>query len=1225
MKRILTSTLALGICLALGYGDAGASRENDRLINGAARQAARGDTTTALQVLNRFLGMPGRDDSKPRAMFLKGVLEAARGKADSAEVVLSDLVVQYPASDKLGEALAQLGLIYSRRTRDTLAVLAVEPVAAAFADSAFTAPALVAAGGSAERTGLELKALRYYLQYLRQDTDRQYLSQVLERGADLLYRAGRIEEAAALLQSLSAFLGNAQTGLPLEVRIIAIGCQTGLGRPDSALHLAEEIRRSSGDSALQSPRLCFILGHAHLALGHLPTADSLFESLTGSAKLRAEGIDSDSLFVLLMAIDLRRGDTDAYFRHATVALSSSDDPDRSMVLLKQLERVAAQKKTPGELERALDTFSAKFGAAGAADVALMRAGLLADSGRLREAMRILEGVGDLSAVSEDQQARLRLARTRLYFAAGDSLRAEAELRDYLAAPGDPFHDKDSLLWVYAGLKFATGGLNEEKSLLEKLIAGYPASRYWQDASSRLNEIKMFQSPDPLRAADELLDIYQRQDGQVSALRLAEIAAETLGDYDRALEILQQKTPADPLGRHKLIRYRFLSGLARKQTDPIGSNERIAQALREVRNLLANEKSFHGREAVVSTYLEIYHANFKSLSPSQVREIDSELKAELPGLAPGQARAELLGWLASRYWTAAQNDSGMTAMALADSARAMWSEAIGSGADRELTAEALCSLAASLERAMFAGATDSAAGLYGKLLDSYAGSHWASLAGLRLGIIHLSQDRFSLAYRTIGDWAKNHPYAAQGVDYLAALAEASFLTGRYARAVEILDRLDPAALDTDRRRRFEIYAIRALTRLGNYAGASSRLVRYRQNWQDDTATMAADAAAVELYYASGSPALAEKFLVRIPESHPLAEVARAFELEGRLAGGREDLERLRREFERLRRSPWNPFFRIDLAFVAYRGMMACDAAGGKLDRVSEMRDDFRKNFPERRAALCELFLDEIEFMLKAGAATKAANLYDDVKLLFGDVYAEDRFLWVGWRLAIAQADVAAANRQLTSLAEKYPWSGWGQSACVELTRLYLEAGRTDQARSLIDQAPAGALSLSTELGLRAALLSAQNNWPEALELRRRQWGAETAAGGAGEVVLRWAEASMRAAKIQEAVGLLSIFWSRDLELTARARLMLAEQYRASGYPEKSVKCLDGVPELFDGRANEMALQALYQQGLALEGLGRVEEAVAAYHRIETLAGQNSDWLRSARNRLRNLAQKDGTGN
>ncbi|HLA39768.1 MAG TPA: hypothetical protein VJ417_07220, partial [Candidatus Glassbacteria bacterium] len=97
--------LVVVLAIAAGFCPAVASRENDRLITGAARQAARGDTATALQVLDRFLGQPGRDDSKPRAMYLKGVLDAARGRADSAEAVLLDLVVQYPTSEKVGAAL----------------------------------------------------------------------------------------------------------------------------------------------------------------------------------------------------------------------------------------------------------------------------------------------------------------------------------------------------------------------------------------------------------------------------------------------------------------------------------------------------------------------------------------------------------------------------------------------------------------------------------------------------------------------------------------------------------------------------------------------------------------------------------------------------------------------------------------------------------------------------------------------------------------------------------------------------------------------------------------------------------------------------------------------------------------------------------------------------------------------------------------------------------------
>ncbi|HLA41682.1 MAG TPA: hypothetical protein VJ417_16885, partial [Candidatus Glassbacteria bacterium] len=1110
--------------------------------------------------------------------------------------------------------------LYSREARDTLAVLALEPVEAAFADSPYAAPALVASGKSAERAGLNAKALAAYLQYLRQETDKQYLSLALERGADLLYQAGRVEEAAALLNRIAA-AGDSVQGSKIAVRTIAIGCQTGLGRPDSALRLAEEIRRSSGDSALESLRLRFMLGHAHLALDHFLSADSLFESLIGLPSLRAEGITSDSLYSLLLQVDLRRGNNSAYFRHAVASIRESDDPERSFALLRKIEAAATEAGAPAELERAIEAFKTQFGNSHATDLVLVRAGLLADSGRPREAMKLLDNL-DESAETAGQRARVRLARARLLLAAGDTLRTEAEIRDYLAEEGDPLHDKDSLLWVYAGLQTSAGRVNEERALLEKLISGYPASRWWQEASQRVKEIRLFQTSNPRQAADELLDIYQNQAGQVPALRLAEIAAEVLGDYDRALAILQQQPPEDPAARLKLIRYRFLSGLARRGTDPIGSRERIAQSLREIRSLLGSEKNFHGRETAVSACLEIYRALFSTLSPSQVREIDGELRAELGGLDPGGPREELLCWLASRYTATAEQDSGMSAMALVDSARTMWSQAIDIGADRELTAEALYSLASSLENALFAGATDSAAGLYGKLLNAYSGSRWASLAGLRLGVIHLNQDRFSLAYRTIADWAKAHPYATDSPAYLAALAEASFLTGRYALAIETLNRLDPAALDNSRRRYFEIYRVRALTRLGDYSGAESRLVRFRHSWQDETSRAAANAVAVELYYAAGSPALAQINAARIAETHPFAEMARAFALQGRLALGGEDLEKLLGEFERLRKSPWNPFFREDLAFAGYRGIMACNYGLGKLDRVSETRDDFRKSYPERRAALCELMLDEVEYLLKARAAAKAATLYDDVKLLFGDVFPEDRFLWVGWKLATARADVAEANRKLTTLAEKHPWSRWGQVARSALARLYLDAGRIDQARSLVEQAPEGTLDLPGELGMRSALLSAENRWPEALELRRRQWSAEVSLESNGEIVLLWAQAAMKAAKVQEATDLLSVLWNRDPELTARARLLLADQYRASGYPERTLDCLEGIPELFAGGANELALQALFQKGMTLEGLGRVEEAVGTYRKLESLAGQKSDWLNSARTRLRNLAQNEG---
>ena len=53
-----------------------------------------------------------------------------------------------------------------------------------------------------------------------------------------------------------------------------------------------------------------------------------------------------------------------------------------------------------------------------------------------------------------------------------------------------------------------------------------------------------------------------------------------------------------------------------------------------------------------------------------------------------------------------------------------------------------------------------------------------------------------------------------------------------------------------------------------------------------------------------------------------------------------------------------------------------------------------------------------------------------------------------------------------------------------------------------------------------------------------------------------------------------------------------------------------------------MQALYRQGMLLEEMGQVKQAVEVYKKLEQLARQNSDWLRSARNRLRELETRSG---
>ncbi len=1211
-----TLILLVWVCSAQG------SRENLRLLAGAARQAARGDTATALQVIERFLAQPGKNEAKAEALYLKGVLEAARGRTDTAETVLRELVVQYPRTGRIGLALSQLGILANRQGRDTAAVRILEPVANHFPDSAFAQTALITLARSAERARLPEKALKAYLQFLRRDGSREHLAEALQHCATLLYNAGRVEEAYALIDRVKQESELEKQELDLGAQILAIGCLTGLGKPDSSLRLAEEIRRTFGDGLLGSPRLVFLLGHAYLALGASASADSAFNSLASMPDLATEDIASDSLYHLLMEISLEQGRNEDFFRFAKARIRASEDPKKA---LEVLSLIADAGKKVGRLEPVTDALRLVKSRFSQSEytwlVPLIEAQVAAASGDKQAALKIL---ADLSyTVNEpDAQARIKLARCNLFLEGGDTLRAEAELRDYLDTPGDPLHNKDSLLWAYSGLKSGVGEVSQESELLERLIRDYPASSFWEQASPRLEEIEMFESANPARAAGELFDILKQQGGQISALRLAELAADQLGDYERALSILIQNPPQVPEERLKLIRYRFLSGLKLKRRGSVEATERIVQSWHEIRSLLAHEKNFPGREEALSTYLNIYQSVFNILPLNQIREADKQLRAELAGLGAGPVRAKLLQWLGARYMSAAQSDSGFAAIAKEDSARACWTEAINIGGDLELTGRTILSLARSLEDAAFAGARDSAASLYGMLITRYPRSRWASLSGLRLGIIHLRQDRYSLAYRTISDWFTRHPYTAGNPEYCVALAETSFLTGRYARAASILENVDPDDLHPVQRPVIANYRIRALTKLGRYGEASGLLLRFKDSFTDETSQLAAAATAVELYRASGSPRLAERYLETIPESSEFYPVAAIFSLRGKLAAG-EDPKRLRKEFDRLKKSPWNAFFRMDPAFAAHRGMIACYAAEGKPEEVSDVRDNFRKSYPERRAELAELMIDEIELLISTGSLKKAAAYYEDLNLLFQDVFPQDRALWVGYELARARANIVGSNKILATLAKKFPWSPYGVRAKVRMAQLYLEVGQIEQAESMLIEMKAGLVDPFAAEGLQASIAGTRGIWEEALRHRKRQWLLTPVGEPAGELLLGWAEAAIKTNRGNEPMELLTSIWSPYLQVTAEARYMLVLEYQKAGNLERALETLDTVSELFAGR-NELALRALYQKGLIQEQMGQREAAVKTYQALEKRAGDNSDWVRSARNRLRNLVRNNGSG-
>jgi TolA-binding protein len=1193
-----------------------ASRENTRLLAGAARQAARGDTATALQVIERVLAQPGRDESKGLALYLKGVIQTAQGESDSAEESLRKMIVEYPRSEVIGAALTQLGLICSRQGRDSAAVRCLEPVVASFPDSSFTAPALLTLARSAERSGLEHKALESNLDYLAGVPDEANRLKTMERCASLLFNAGRVNEAYALIESIRLANKKELYELDLPIQMIALGCFTGLGKADSSLRLAEELRRRSGDSPFNSPRLLFLLGHAHLALGHLAAADSIFSSLAGRKNLKADGIGIDSLYHLLMDVNLGQKSYEDYFRYANEALRSAGDPQKAMLFLTEISRMGIRTGILDPVAQALEIFFNRFNTyPEAKEARLIQAQVASRGGGRDQAVKILSDLLAEAGTDSILKARITLTRGGLYLELGDTLRAEAELLDYLDHSPDVLDIKDSVLWENSGIKRSQDKVREEAAILERLTSGYPASRFWDRASDRLEEIRLFELTDPTRAANELLDILERESSQIPSLRLADLAANYLGDYERALSILQKSPPKEPEARLKIIKYRYLSGLKLNRKGSVAARERISQAWREIRYLLAQESSFTGREEAVSLFLKIYKSIYSSMNSADIREADNLLRKEITGLGPGNARSSALSWLAERYMAKTATDSGMAAFILADSARAMWNQAIGSGGDMNVTGKAILNLATSLENALFAGAQDSAANLYGLLINRYPGSRWASLAGLRLGIIHLRQDHYSLAYRTINDWVQRNLYASKDPQAVVALAEASFLTGIYARAYDLLSDLDRTALDSRQQRTFRCYQIRALTKMGRFAEASGLLLGFLNDYRDKLSQNSAAAAAVELYWASGSPQLAEHYLAEVPPSSDTYPVARIFSLRGQLVH-RGDTEKLRREFEKYKKSPWNAFFRIDPAFEAYRGIMACYMAEGKLDKVEENRNEFRKSYPERRSGLAELTLDEIEYLISNNNLVKAAPLYDDLSLLFRDVYPEDRALWVGYRLEQARGDAAKATRNLEDLAGKFPLSPYGAQARLKLAGLYLSAGQIEKAKALLNNLPAEAGVLYAVTGLKAAILGAGGKWHEALGQRREQWSMARVGEPAEESLLGWAEAALKAGQARQAVEILTALWSPDSGMTARARFALGLEYQAEGKFTEALETMEVVSELFSDRS-EIALKALFQMGLIQEAMGDIEDAVRTYQSLETRAGERSDWARSARDRLRTL--------
>ena len=1193
-----------------------ASRENLRVLAGAARQAARGDTSTALAVCERLLSLPGREDTKPAALYLKGSLETGRGRLDTAATVFRRLIIEYPESDRVGRALTELGLIYNRLASDSVAVRLLESVAAHFPDSAFTGPALIALARSAERCGLQNKALQAYLRYLAITEDGPHLAPALQRSAELLYRTGRVDEAYYNLQRLKQLTGKTLEELDLSTRMLSIGCLTGLGRPDSALRQAEELRRGSMDQLSESPRLLFLIGHAHLALHNLEAADSIFTSLSSRPDLQSSGIAVDTLYRLLIKVNLSRGDYEDYFGYARDAIESMSDPRQALEIVERLWVICRRLNRLEPVAEALDVFDSRFGGGDAWQIAqLTRVEILSAEGKKARALEVLD---ELSPANNDSvfKARQKLTRFFIYLEAGDTLRAEAELKDYLLN-GDPLSVSDSLWWMYAKIKRAQGDIYHEAELLDTLTAHCPASRYWESADQRLEELRLFELSNPELAAKELLDLFRFQKGRVSARRLAEVAAETLGDYDRAAAILHESGIDSDSDRLKLIEYRYLAGLKMSRGNSLQATERLAQTWRELIYLISQKREFPGREEAIGLFLKMYRSHASALLSADVQTAKELFLSELPTLGPGEVRSGILLQLAEEYLSTAEADAGLAAMFLADSARAMLTQVIDDAGEVNLMGRAMLKLAGSLDQARFAGAQDSAAYLYSSLIERFPQSRWAALAGLKLGVIYLHQERYSQAYRVLGDWISRNPYATDHPQVTGALAEAAFLTGRYARADHLLHKtIEQTGFDRPKQLLYRFYRIRCLTALGRFAEAESQLLDFLGRYHDRQAQAAASAAGVDLYSAIGNFKLADHYLASVPKKSDSYPMARIFWLKNRLALG-ENPERVRKALEEFRRAPWNNFFGTDPALVAYRGIMSCYTAQGKVKDVLQTRDEFRKRYPERRAGLAELILDEVEYLISNGNKIKASQLYEDLQLLFRDVYPRDRNLWVGANLKRLHNDFAASGRLLEELAQRFTWSPYAGKAKLRLAYIYLGTGEYAKSQRILEGLSGAEITEFEIAGLRAAIAGARGNWTESRENYRRQWLLAQVGQPSEEALLGWAETAMKTGSRHEAFEILTGLWSPEVEVCARARYMLGEGYLEIGRTEDALEVMEIVAQAFAGKS-EFSLRALYQQGLIQESMGDLTAAADTYRLIEKLAGERSDWARTARDRLRVIA-------
>ena len=1195
-----------------------ADKADLRLLSGAARQAARGDTSTALEVAERFLDRPGRDEAKPVAMHLKGVLESGRGRTDTASAVLKDLILEFPRSDLVGRSVTELGMIDSRLGEDTLAIIRLSQVISRFPDSSFTAIAQMVSGRSADRLSLDSKALDSYLGYVNHTSENKpHLEQATQRSAELLYKSGRAEEAHYFLKRiLPPWPGEGEELTALNQRLLEIGILTGLGYPDSALQRVEELRRITGGGISSNPRLLFLEAHALLDMGRQESADSLFSNLQEQP---SSDIPADTLRALLMSVSLSGGNVAKAAEIAERRIKSSSDPQKSYEVFNSLyERRDVSNEEM--LLKVADTYLGRFVREPyLSRVKLARAELMAEAGKYSSALKELASFGqDPGYLSGSESSRARLIAVNSYLLGGDTLRALADIRDLLNRDdGKSRIESDSLIKIKSSLFRSRGRYLDEAESLRDLVENYPASHNWQDSKVRLNLLEKYYLTDPGQAADQLLDMIIAGRGEVSTEKAARVSAEFLKDYKKAISLLTIDPNRSGQAGLDLIEYRFLSAFREMDSNAFGSSSELTQSWRDLVYFIGNESDKALKGKAVALLIDMYRSGNSYLTTADLRDLDNILRAEALSMGTGDVNPAALSLLGEMMLDSSAGLSDMMSrQAVADSARYYLTGAIENASSRSLRADASIILAESLENAGFAGARDSAAYIYRTLLRDYSDSHWAVEAALSLGNLYLSNQRYFMAYRILEQWQFDYPYAVDNSRLLASLGEASFRTERYSRAVRLLENEKIYdGLDKMKIRQYRYFLIRSLTETGQLAAAENKLIAFRNSYTEPVSQEAADVAAVRLYLAAGLKGLALSYYEKLDDKTAASAAASVFVFNDRLDSG-EEPGRVRKDFERLRDKPWDEFFGIDPTYEAYQGIMRCYMMEERADKVEDARDDFRKDYPERRAQQAGLTLDEIEYLISAGDTQRSVSLYSDLEILFDDVYPRDRTLWIGARLAEAQNRDSEALKHLEHLSERYGWSIYGARAKINLAGLYLDAGRIDDARALAMQLKQVALFPLKTRVLDVNIEMSAGNWQSALERSLSVWADYPQNLPQDKILIDIAESARKTGRYRLAFEILESFWSPDDQICARARYMLAETYQNRGMTGRALQLRDAISSAFEGRS-ELALRALYQKAMMLESMGDIKGAVETYKELVTRAGARSDWSRTANEKLREL--------